>query len=126
MMQPLLKTTVLAAALVISIRHFCNAHQIPLTGGARNQGLPSIEKVSDAQWRALNNSVGGRLFTNEPLGLPCYDEFNGDPVRLDLAECMEAVINSNNMSYLSSHPAGYAQVCCSILRTALTTQSILT
>jgi hypothetical protein len=69
-------------------------------------------RVSDADWKALNRSVGGRLFANLPVGMACHDNFNGEPRQPSIGACMEAVINRNNMTFLSAHPAGYAQVFC--------------
>ncbi|KAK1960822.1 FAD-binding domain-containing protein [Colletotrichum sublineola] len=42
---------------------------------------------SDLDWQALNDAVGRRLFTAEPLGRPCFSVFNGKAVEPDEEQC---------------------------------------
>lgn len=69
-----------------------------------------ISRVSPEDWQALNKSVGGQLFATLPVGLPCYDNFNGEPRSSDEAACANVVANKNNMTFLTTHVGGYTQV----------------
>lgn len=69
-----------------------------------------ISRVSPEDWQALNKSVGGQLFATLPVGLPCYDNFNGEPRSPDEAACANVVANKNNMTFLTTQVGGYTQV----------------
>ncbi|KAJ7023583.1 FAD-binding domain-containing protein [Mycena alexandri] len=52
-----------------------------------------ILNVSQAQWRSLNSTVGGRLHTATPFAQPCFSVYNNHSVNLDERAC--AVIQAN-------------------------------
>lgn len=70
----------------------------------------SISRISPEDWQALNKSVGGKLFATLPVGLPCYDNFNGEPRSPDEAACANVVANKKNMTFLTTQIGGYTQV----------------
>lgn len=76
---------------------------------ATRDSLP-ISRVSPEDWQGLNNSVGGKRFATLPVGLPCYDNFNGEPRSPDEAACANVVASKNNMTFLTTQIGGYAQV----------------
>lgn len=69
-----------------------------------------ISRISPEDWQALNKSVGGQLFATLPVGLPCYDNFNGEPRSPDEAACANVVANKKNMTFLTTQIGGYTQV----------------
>lgn len=69
-----------------------------------------ISRVSLEDWQQLNKSVGGKLFATLPVGLPCYDNYNGEPRSPDEAACANVVANKNNMTFLTTQIGGYTQV----------------
>ncbi|KAJ7859181.1 FAD-binding domain-containing protein [Mycena olivaceomarginata] len=52
-----------------------------------------ILNVSQAQWRSLNSTVGGRLHTATPFAQPCFSVYNNHSVNPDEQAC--AVIQAN-------------------------------
>ncbi|KXT17277.1 hypothetical protein AC579_532 [Pseudocercospora musae] len=46
-----------------------------------------INQITDAQWKALNTSVGGRLFLATPYAKPCYTFYNGVMSTPDTMQC---------------------------------------
>jgi hypothetical protein len=71
---------------------------------------PPIALVPSEDWHTLNQSVGGRLFAGLPVGLPCYDNFNGNPKLLDKKACDVVEANKSNMTFLTTQMGGYTQV----------------
>ena len=66
-------------------------------------------------WKALNESVHGRLFAGLPIGFPCYDNFNGKQKQTDPAACEMVEANKNNSNWLVTQMSGYTQVSVLIL-----------
>lgn len=73
--------------------------------------VPAILKVSDADWRSLNASVGGRLHVLKPLAEPCYLNYDSNGVETphtpDLKSCKVAQDNRRNIDFITGHPAAY-------------------
>ena len=84
----------------------CSAFQVPL----EHEYVPPIALVSNGDWDSLNRSIGGRLYPGLPVGLPCYDNFNGVAKSVDKDACDVVEGNKNNMDYLTTQMGGYAQV----------------
>lgn len=55
----------------------------PLAGRASTP----ISEITPSQWRALNATVGGRLFSATPVAKPCYSYYNGVFTAPDLQQC---------------------------------------
>lgn len=77
--------------------------------------VPTILEVTPSQWASLNESVGGRLHPNHPLGLPCYISYSNDchtnfkaeAHTLNLAQCSVIEQNRTTGTYLANQPSGY-------------------
>ncbi|GAM91388.1 hypothetical protein ANO11243_094380 [Dothideomycetidae sp. 11243] len=79
--------------------------QIPLA----SHPAPAIALVPPQAWTALNTSVGGRLLGGIPVGLPCFDNFNGnDNARNDTA-CDIVEKNRLSSAFLADQMSGYTQ-----------------
>ncbi|KAJ3497149.1 hypothetical protein NLG97_g2120 [Lecanicillium saksenae] len=63
----------------------------------------------DATFRliSLNRTLGGRVQRVEPLALPCFSSFEGQPVDKDEAMCSERQANYTNPLYRRELPGGY-------------------
>ena len=85
--------------------------QIPLGISPNDRDIP-VSRVPAEEWDALNKSVGGRLssLSNLPLGLPCYDNYNGKPKQVDPLACSHVEKNKNNSEWLTKRVGGYVQV----------------
>jgi hypothetical protein len=53
---------------------------------------------TDAQWSALNQTVGGRLVKAIPPGAVCYESFQGTPTE-DAAKCAAVAAQWTNSSW---------------------------
>lgn len=95
----------LKAALLIITQVF----HVSVNGLASGHGSP-ISRVTPEDWRALNKSVGGRLFATLPVGLPCYDNFNGNASKPDEAKCDIVEKNKGDMTFFTTEMGGYTQV----------------
>ena len=84
----------------------CGVVQSPL----EYENVPSTASFPCDDWDSFNRSVGGRLFAGLPVGLPCYDNFNGIPKSVDKNACDVVEGNRNNMDYLTTQMGGYSQV----------------
>jgi hypothetical protein len=77
--------------------------------------LPTILKVTPSQWASFNESVGGRLHLNYPLGVPCYTRYsNSNQATLkaeihspNLAQCSVLEQNRTTGTYLANQASGY-------------------
>ncbi|KAJ6789517.1 hypothetical protein PWT90_03098 [Aphanocladium album] len=56
---------------------------------------------------ALNRTLDGRIQRLEPLALPCFSSFEGQPVHQDEALCLERQANYTNPLYRRELPSGY-------------------
>ncbi|TLD08280.1 uncharacterized protein PgNI_07975 [Pyricularia grisea] len=76
------------------------------------QGAPS-----EADWQELQEAVGGRLFTAEPLARPCFSTFQGKSVEPNLAECITTKQDYLNSTFKTAAYAGfvhsYNEACAS-------------
>lgn len=54
------------------------------------------------EWNALNETVGGRLFTAKPFALPCFPDFDGHSVTPNEAGCDVVQENYLNNTFRSS------------------------
>jgi len=72
----------------------------------------AISKVTQAQWKALNATVEGRLALGQPLALPCFDDFSGQSFKPSPnAEQCAAIQSQWSVSSLhSSQYGGYENV----------------
>ncbi|KAJ7646069.1 FAD-binding domain-containing protein [Mycena polygramma] len=59
----------------------------------------SIFDVPQAQWQALNTSVGGRLRTATPFALPCFSKYNGRNVSVDELACTAIQANYTSSNF---------------------------
>jgi len=115
-MQTMLVSIWCLAILLLAVLVSCHAPpqsfpQIPLGISSLDRDIP-ISRVLAEEWDALNKSVGGRLsfLSNLPLGLPCYDNYNGKPKQVDPLACSEVEKNKNNSDWLTEQVGGYVQV----------------
>ncbi|KIK56952.1 hypothetical protein GYMLUDRAFT_1012473 [Collybiopsis luxurians FD-317 M1] len=60
----------------------------------------TVSTISD--WNALNNTVGGRLFTAIPFSSSCFSEVNGHSVTPDQEQCDIIQQNYSNATFRSS------------------------
>ncbi|KAH8898778.1 FAD-binding domain-containing protein [Thozetella sp. PMI_491] len=58
-------------------------------------------------WAQLNTSLGGRLYRTQPLALPCFALYNGNPVAIDAAACNQLRQNYTSNSFRVNIPGGY-------------------
>ncbi|KAK0735139.1 hypothetical protein B0T26DRAFT_621645, partial [Lasiosphaeria miniovina] len=65
--------------------------------------------IVNPDWDGLNKSVGGRLYTGAPVGLPCHDNFNSQPHDPDPAACSVVEQHRRDMDWLITQMSGYAQ-----------------
>jgi len=103
-------------AILLAVLVSCHAPpqsfpQIPLGISSPDRDIP-VPRVPAEEWDALNKSVGGRLsfLSNLPLGLPCYDNYNGKPKQVDPLACSYVEENKNNSDWLTEQVGGYVQV----------------
>jgi hypothetical protein len=99
-------TSISCVTALLAVLRRCSASQFPLT----SEYAPPIALVPSEDWHTLNQSVGGRLFAGLPVGLPCYDNFNGNPKLLDKKACDVVEANKSNMTFLTTQMGGYTQV----------------
>lgn len=59
-----------------------------LLGGIRPV-LSSLLSVDQASWDAFNQDISGRLFDGRPMMSPCFNNYNGQPQRINHTRCME-------------------------------------
>lgn len=67
--------------------------------------------IPPEEWVALNQSVEGRLYPGQPVGLPCYNNFNGQNCTVNPAACIIVEKNKHNAEFLTTQMSGYIQVC---------------
>ncbi|TVY15434.1 FAD-linked oxidoreductase, partial [Lachnellula arida] len=60
-----------------------------------------------AQWAALNQTVGGRLFAGVPLAQSCYSSYNGTATTPDTAVCSAVQSVYTASSYIGGNYAGF-------------------
>ncbi|KAJ7461116.1 hypothetical protein FB451DRAFT_1269005 [Mycena latifolia] len=63
----------------------------------------AIFNVSPAQWRALNATVGGRLFAAAPFALPCFSLYNNQNVSVDPQACSAIQANYTSPNFRVEH-----------------------
>lgn len=66
-----------------------------------------VAKATDADWHALNASLGGSLHSAKPFAASCYPEVNGVAVTPDAAQCALVQENYLNASYRTSLYSGF-------------------
>jgi hypothetical protein len=74
------------------------------------QASAAIASISSAQWKALNQSVGGHLFVQRPLATSCYSFYNGTAQSPQVAQCSAVQSGYTDESYIASTPSGYMNV----------------
>ncbi|KAG8525910.1 uncharacterized protein KY384_000672 [Bacidia gigantensis] len=65
--------------------------------------------ISSEEWATLNQSVEGRLYPGQPVGLPCYNNFNGKNRTVVPAACEVVEKNKHNAAFLTTQMGGYTQ-----------------
>ncbi|KAI4160357.1 MAG: hypothetical protein LQ342_005768 [Letrouitia transgressa] len=65
--------------------------------------------IPPEEWVALNQSVEGRLYPGQPVGLPCYNNFNGQNCTVNPAACIIVEKNKHNAEFLTTQMSGYIQ-----------------
>lgn len=91
------------------------AHLARANSSSHVPDFPAILGVTPLQWISLNESVGGRLHINYPMGLSCYDsyskcsltQFDAEKHSPDLARCHKLQQNKTASTYLANQPNGY-------------------
>lgn len=87
----------LLPSLLATLSVTVNAAPVPLPG--------------EADWAALNRSVGGRLEVVRPLALPCYGLYaNSSSTSLNVpspGECLAVVQGMSDGNYIADHLGGY-------------------
>ncbi|KAJ7493661.1 hypothetical protein FB451DRAFT_1215052 [Mycena latifolia] len=63
----------------------------------------AIFNVSPAQWRALNATVGGRLYAAAPFALPCFSLYNNQSVPVDPQACDAIQANYTSPNFRVEH-----------------------
>ena len=93
----------------------------PLSGGCRY--IPSDpEWPTEAQWSALNTSVGGRLIATVPLGAPCFQKtYNVKTKSYDLSTFNQAACDSVKAGW--NDPAFHETSSSSVMQTYFTNDS---
>ena len=74
--------------------------------------LGSIFARDDVQWELalLNITVGGRLHRATPWELPCFSEYDGEPVAPDAAACAAVQANYTSPFERVKHFGAYMMV----------------
>ena len=77
----------------------------------------SGSKCPSSAVEALNKTLNGRVRINEPFALPCFSEYEGQPVERDEALCKERQDNYVSPEYRSQFPGAYmyeqSSICAS-------------
>ncbi|RYP89869.1 hypothetical protein DL770_004021 [Monosporascus sp. CRB-9-2] len=61
-------------------------------------------------WRRLNQTVHGRLHTNEPLSRSCFSTYNGERADVDEAACAAVRDNYGTLAFRLEYPGAYITV----------------
>jgi hypothetical protein len=70
-----------------------------------------ILDVSQAQWHALNATVGGRLHTATPFALPCFSRYNNVSVPVDEPACSAIQANYTSPDFRVESFSSNMAVC---------------
>lgn len=75
-----------------------------------------INQITDAQWKALNTSVGGRLFMATPYAKPCYSFYNGVMSTPDTMQCKAVQDGYTDEQSIANNFGGYLYVSMAVSR----------
>ena len=75
----------------------------------------SISHALPDELQGLNNKANDKFISGLPVGLPCYNNFNGIPRTRNDTECNVVEKNKNNADFLTSQMTGYPQVSLLII-----------
>ncbi|KAJ7582853.1 FAD-binding domain-containing protein [Mycena floridula] len=70
------------------------------------QSLP-VSQVSPQALNSFNESIGGRLFTAEPLAAPCFSSVNGVQTLGDMQACAAVQLGYRSPEFLSQQFSAY-------------------
>ncbi|KAF1988613.1 FAD-binding domain-containing protein [Aulographum hederae CBS 113979] len=68
------------------------------------------DRLAEADWNALNSTLGGKLLTGTPIAKPCFSNYKGVPGAKDATSCTAVQAGYNSPFYEKKNPGGYMWV----------------